>query len=342
MKPSRRTALALAALLAFAPSSSAADPEWQAMLGDLVKAEGAGFGGLCGVVVDHATGSVWINLSDKGLYRSADQAKTFQRIGDKPPKGRTESPGCLMLDPTGKTPRMVAALVYGSPIGVSPDRGETWKYLGKQSAHVDWCAVDWTDPDMKFVLALKHEAGGLLLASHDGGETFAEVGKGYGPAWVFDGHTAVAAEAKSKDRPKPNLVRTADGGKTWRACGEHSPVGANSAQALPRWHDGRLYWLVEGALIATADKGESWRKVCDLKDGRYGPVFGKDARHLFVLTAAGVVESTDGGATWSKPVAPPKGLKGTAGLTWLEYDPKGDVLYLMKMGSDLFKLSRGG
>ena len=29
---------------------------------------------------------------------------------------------------------------------------------------------------MKFVLALKHESGGLLLASHDGGKTFSRVG----------------------------------------------------------------------------------------------------------------------------------------------------------------------
>src|SRR5262249_1014734 len=127
-----------------------------------------------------------------------------------------------------------------------------------------------------------------------------------------------------------------------KACGEYSPAGTNSAQALPRWHDGRLYWLVDGGLIATADRGESWGKGGDLKGGRFGPVFGKDARHLFVLTAAGGDESTAGGGTWSKPVAPPKDLMGTGGLTWLEYDPKGDVLYLMKMGSDLYRLRRGG
>ena len=101
-----------------------------------------------------------------------------------------------------------------------------------------------------------------------------------------------------------------------------------------------LYWLVEGALLATTDHGESWKKLGAIKDGRYGPIFGKDAKHLFVLTAAGVAESSDGGASWSKPVEPPKDLKGIGTLTWLEYDPKHDVLYLMKMGSDLFKMPR--
>ena len=94
-------------------------------------------------------------------------------------------------------------------------------------------------------------------------------------------------------------------------------------------------------MIASADKGETWTRVADVKDGRYGPVFGKDAKHLFVLTGAGVIESTDGGATWSPPIAPPAGLKGVGGLTWLAYDPQGDALYLMKMGSDLFRMTRG-
>jgi hypothetical protein len=111
--------------------------------------------------------------------------------------------------------------------------------------------------------------------------------------------------------------------------------------ALPKWRGGSLYWLVEGALIVSDDKGASWKKA-DVKDGRYGPVFGKDAKQMFVLTGAGVIESIDGGATWSKPILPPKDLKGIDGLTWLAYDPKNDVLYLMKMGSDLFKLARGG
>jgi photosystem II stability/assembly factor-like uncharacterized protein len=188
---------------------------------------------------------------------------------------------------------------------------------------------------MKFLLALKHESGGLLLVSRDGGKSFADVGKGYGPAWVFDAETAVVAVAKTKARPNGGLVRTTDGGKTFRPGGEFAPA------ALPRWHAGALYWLAGGALIRTTDKGESWEQVGTVKDGRFGPVSGKDAKHLFVLTGTGVVESTDGGATWGEPVALPKDFKGVSPLTWLDYDPVGDRLYLMKMGTELFRLDRG-
>ena len=102
-----------------------------------------------------------------------------------------------------------------------------------------------------------------------------------------------------------------------------------------------LYWLVDGALITTRDQGKTWKKVGAVKDGRFGPVFGKDGKHLFVLTGAGIVESTDGGASWTKPLGLPKGFGGVSALTWLEYDPTRDALYVMKMGSDLFKLQRG-
>ncbi len=324
-----------AAVAAVLLAAAARAADWEPTTAELVKAEKPGFGGLSGIVVDHKTGDITVELSDKGFYRSTDQGKTWNKLGTQSLKGRTEWPGCLMIGPVGEGKTMVSALVYGEPILVSADGGTTWKPMDKKSAHVDWCAVDWSDPELKFVLTLKHESGDLLLASHDGGKSFDEVGKGYGPAWVFDGKTAVVAEAKSKDKTKPGLLRTTDGGKTFQPCGDYT------TKAMPKWRDGVLYWLVEGALLTTTDKGESWKKVGDVKDGRYGPIFGKDAKHLFVLTAAGVVESKDGGASWSKPVEPPKELKGVGPLTWLEYDPVHDVVYLMKMGSDLYKMERG-
>jgi hypothetical protein len=317
------------------------EPQWQPVATELLKTEKTGFGGLCGIVVDHQTGEVWVNLSDRGMFRSADQGKTWKRASETQPKGRTETPGCWLFDPTGKSKTMVSALVYGAPIAVSTDQAAAWRHLDNKSSHIDWCAVDWSDPEMKFVLALKHESGGLLVVSNDGGKSFAEAGKGFGPGWVFDAKTAVVAEAKTRDRSKPSLLRTTDGGKSFQPCGAYSPVGTNSAQALPKWQDGVLYWLVEGGLIASADKGATWKKLGEVKDAQYGPIFGKDAKYLFVLTKPGVVESTDGGATWSKPIAPPKEMKGTGGLSWLEYDPNNDVLYLMKMGSDLYRLGRG-
>jgi photosystem II stability/assembly factor-like uncharacterized protein len=314
-------------------TAAPAPAQWQPLTSDLVREHKPGFGGVCGVVVDHKTGDVYLDLSDRGIFKSTDQGKSWQRVGAEI-RGRTEWPGCLMLDPVGATNKMVVALVYGGPIAVRNDAAASWTFLDKKSNHIDWCAVDWSDPAMTLILALKHESGDLLIVSRDGGKSFEEVGKGYGPAWVFDSSTAVVAEARSKARPAPRLLRTTDAGRTFTAGPEYT------ARALPRWHKGTLYWLVEGALIMTNDRGQSWKKVAELKDCRFGPIFGKDQKHLLVLTGAGIVETIDGGATWAKAIALPKGFGAVSPLSWMEYDPVHDLLYVMKMGSDLYRLQR--
>jgi photosystem II stability/assembly factor-like uncharacterized protein len=324
-----------AVLLLLVPAASHA-ADWTPLTTDLLAREKTGFGGLCGVVVDHTDGRILVNLSDRGVFSSTDRGKTWERFGKEPFKGRTEDPGCFLLDPTGKSKRLLLPLVYGAPISFASLEKPDWRTADKASTHVDWCAADWTDPEMQFLLTLKHESGGVMLRSRDGGKSFDEVGKGYSPAWVFDADTAVAARLKSKDDPKGGLVRTTDGGKTWQPAGEFTP----NPITLPRWHDGALYWLADGALWKTTDKAATWEKVSAVKDGRYGPVFGKTSKHLFVLANAGILESTDGGATWGTPISAPKELKGVAGLTWLEYDPTADVIYIMKMGSELFALRR--
>jgi hypothetical protein len=328
--------LAVLFLCLIAPVARAAD-DWQPVATDLLAKHKTGFGGLSGVVVERDTGALFVCLSDQGLFRSADEGKTWERHGEAR-KGRTETPGCFSLDPTGKTKRALLATVYGGPVLVTATTADApLRAMDKKSVHVDWCAADWSDPELKFAVAFKHEADGLLLLTRDSGKSFTEVGKGYGlGAWVFDADTAVIARAQTKDNPKGGFVRTADGGKTFL------PVNTEGVSvSLPAPRGDALYWLVEGALMKVTDKGKTWEKVSEIKGARYGPVFGKDAKHLFVLTSAGVVESTDAGATWGTPLAVPKELKGVSPLTWLDYDAKNDTLYVMKMGSDLFKLARG-
>ncbi|QDU23788.1 WD40/YVTN/BNR-like repeat-containing protein [Urbifossiella limnaea] len=328
----RAILIAVGVVLA-APADAPA--EWRPLTTELLAREKTGFGGLCGVVVERSTGRLFVDLSDRGLFTSADRGATWTRVENSPPKGRTETPGCLQLDPTGKTPRLLMPLVYGSPIAVGTTGSGPWRVLDKASAHVDWCAADWSDPDLKFLLALKHEANGLLLRSRDGGKTFDDLGKGHGPAWVFDANTAVVTRVKTKDNPTGGVVRTTDGGATFAPVADFTPT------ALPRVGPDGVYWLADGGLHKTTDAGKTWAKVGPVKDGRYGPVFGKGAAQLFVLTGTGVVESGDGGKTWAAPVAVPAALKGVSALTWLDYDPTSDTLYLMKMGSELYARRRG-
>jgi photosystem II stability/assembly factor-like uncharacterized protein len=308
--------------------------EWEPMVTDLLKSEKLGYGGLTGVVVDRQTGDVYIWLSDKGLYKSIDQAKSFTAFGP-PTKGRTEWPGCMLTNPSGPLKTWTIALVYGGPIITSTDAGKTFAPMDKKSMHVDWVAVDWIDPERKFVLTLKHESGDLLLASNDGGKEFREVGKGFGPACIFDEKTAVVVQIVPGEPKKPArriLARTADGARTFEKVADFS------TKAVPVWFDSKPYWLVDGAIITSKDSGKTWDRLATIKNGQFGPVFGKDDKHMFVLTGAGIVMTTDGGSTWSAPIVPPKEMKGVGALSWIAYDARNGFLYLMKMGSDLYRM----
>src|SRR4051794_8874051 len=98
--------------LFLALTTSATAAEWEAVTMDLAKQEKAGFGGICGVLVDRETGHVYLNVSDKGMYRSMDGGKTWNPYA-VPFKGRTEWPGCMTFDPTGNKRLIVMATVYG-------------------------------------------------------------------------------------------------------------------------------------------------------------------------------------------------------------------------------------
>ncbi len=320
-------------LLVMFAGSSLFSADWETVTENLAKKEKAGYGGICGVLVDHTNGHVFLNISDKGHFRSTDRGASFTPFST-PFKGRTEWPGCFNFDPTEKTNRLVTALVYGSPILVGDRKGSDWSVLGNKSVHIDWCVLDWAAADPKCIFAFKHESGGVLLRSMDGGKTYSEIGKGFSSAWVFDEKVAVVTQAKTKTQPNPKLMRTTDSGDTW------SPVADFTTDALPKWRNGKLYWVVENALITTTDNGATWTKVSDLKDVKLGPIFGKKQGHLFVLTKAGISESFDDGKTWGKSIPLPKELKGWSALTWLDYDPINDILYILKMGSELFRLHR--
>ena len=127
------------------------------------------------------TGTLYICLSDRGLFRSTDQGKTWERYGKDVPKGRTETPGCLQLDPTGKTKRFVCATVYGGSVILGSTDADSWRTVNEKCKHVDWYAADWSDTEMRFALAYKHEAGGILFVTHDGGKTFTETDEGPRP-----------------------------------------------------------------------------------------------------------------------------------------------------------------
>jgi hypothetical protein len=97
--------------------------------------------------------------------------------------------------------------------------------------------------------------------------------------------------------------------------------------------DGRSVYCSPAAANHFKLVSETWKEVRTQAKKTHAP------KHLFVLAETAIKESRDGGATWLKPVSLPKGFVVTSS-TWVEYDASNDILYLMKPGSDLYKLAR--
>ena len=203
---------------------SAFAADWEAVTADLIKAEKPGYGNLCGVAVDHSSGDVFINLSDKCLYRSTDQGTTWKKHGPVI-KGRTNG-GCFLFDPTGKA-RWRLALVYVTPIGLTADLGERvatrWQIVARRLGRHQ------LEPRREVHPCSQHEARTndrlARWASRSGSR------KATRSAWIFDIKTAVVA---GRNQIAQSLRALDDGGK-------RSPVGEFAATTA-QYHDGTLYW----------------------------------------------------------------------------------------------------
>ena len=96
------------------------------------------------------------------------------------------------MDPDGR--RLFCFMIYGSS-AMTLDGGKSW--MKSKVSHLDFGWVDWDDTG-KRVLALRHEAGGMLTTSDDGGATWKDLEKGFNGCGVFDRKTFVATKAKGK------------------------------------------------------------------------------------------------------------------------------------------------
>lgn len=104
---------------------------------------------------------------------------------------------------------------------------------------------------------------------------------------------------------------------------------------------GCVFLLVDGRSVYCSPAGannfklvsETWKEV------RAHAEKARDPKHVLVLAETSIKESRDGGATWLKSISLPRGFVLTSS-TWVEFDAANDVVYLMKPGSDLYKLAR--
>ena len=282
------------------------------------------YGPTAGIAVDRVNGDVFMVAADYGIWRSSDHGKTFARADDKTIGGRCETGWALQFDPAGK--RLFCFMIYGSS-ALTTDGGKTW--AKSKVSHLDYGGVDWADTG-KRLLGLRHESGGLLTTSDDGGSTWTDLEKGFLNCGVFDRKTFVATKAKEK-----GIFRSTDIGATWSQVSTNTP-----AAGAPVVFQGKGYWATGKGLLVSADKGATWADLNAPADAALGPYFGKDAQHFVVVGKSGFHETKDGGKTWQLAAPLPAGFgAGRVGPNYA-WDPNADIFYASTMGKPAFKWQR--
>lgn len=283
-----------------------------------------------GVAVDRTTGDVFMIVCGLGVWRSGDRGATFARVDGGAVGGRCETGYALRVDPKG---RRLACFMLDGKSAMTLDGGKTWRPIKNVARGYDWAAVDWSQPEPKTVFARVHELGGLGVISQDGGKSWKELGKDFGPVGLFSDRILVAS--KGDERKWRGIVRSTDGGSTWQKVSDASPIGAMTV-----W-DGVGYWLSDQGLLRSKDKGQTWERVGKLSGAVWGPYFGKDAGHFAVVSRKGFHETPDGGKSWRSIARYPPSLKGEFNTHgWMmnfAWDPLGKVCYAARMGQPTCK-----
>ncbi len=285
-------------------------------------------GPTAGVVADPASGDVFMIVNDQGLWKSSDQGANFTRVDGTNVSGRCETGWALNMDPDGR--RLFCFMIYGSS-AMTLDGGKSW--MKSKVSHLDFGSVDWDDTG-KRVLGFRHEAGGMLATSDDGGATWKDLEKGFNGCGVFDRKTFVATKAKEN-----GILRSDDSGMTWTKVSESTPVAAT-----PVVYRGTGYWCDGTNVLVSKDKGVTWTPLSPVSDKPlsiiFGPLFGKTDQHFVVVGKGGFLETKDGGKTFTVAAPLPAGFgTGRVGPHYA-WDPKHDIFYASQMTKPTFKYQR--
>jgi photosystem II stability/assembly factor-like uncharacterized protein len=268
-------AAALTVMLALAGPAGAVGPRvrWQATN----PLAGAFTSGISFVDAEHG----WLCGADGIVAGTADGGQSWS----------TASTGWLVSDiqfVSRSTGWVVGS--WGGPILRSADGGGTWD-LKYTSTTYRFRAVDAVDGDRVWACG-----DGVVVSSADGGATWTTRAVGAQDlvdidfsdgdhGWVMDGYRA---------------YRTDDGGESWQALEENSPVYYPSSVSSPSRD---CVVIASYNVIAfSRDDGATWN-VSSLGDDTQSirSVYAVDADYAWALTSRGQVWVTgDGGRTWSR------------------------------------------
>lgn len=164
--------------------------------------------------------------------------------------------------------------------------------LGEIDTEVDFGGLDTPMPEIWWITG----AGGALLLSEDGGQTWTSHDSGV--AVTLDDAFFVTLDEGWVVGDRGTLLQTTDGGQSWTP----QPSGTDARLRRIHFADAHVGWIVgdEGTILYTDDGGSNWTPQTSGTFFRLYDVEPIDALHAWVVGDSGTLLRTiDGGQTWN-------------------------------------------
>jgi len=220
------------------------------------------------------TGHLWDAHPERGVYRTRDGGKSWQRV-----LFVNENTGCADIAMDPEDPRTLYAAMWqfrrqpwtfssggpGSGLYKSTDGGDTWKRLGAglPAGELGRCALSVSPARTSRVYAFVESKNSAMYRSDDKGETWTMLSTASGVISRPFYFSYVVADPKDPDRvykPATGLFVSDDGARTFSGIGGGVHSDFHALWVNP--NDTDEIWVgTDGGLYTTADRGNTWRFI---------------------------------------------------------------------------------